>query len=63
MAARREKIKVVSYVHVGETTVNTEELTQDQRRRLATELTLRWLNELYRGTAEFYTRAEGTAAR
>lgn len=48
----------MSYVHVGEALVNTEELTEQQRRRLGTALKKRWMNELFRGQAEFYTRGD-----
>ena len=46
-------IRVISYVHVGEELVNTEELTEEQRRRMATELAAEWLNGLFRGQAVF----------
>lgn len=45
--------KVVSYVHVGNDIVNTEDLTEDQRRRVGTWLKSTYLTALFRGKAEF----------
>jgi len=51
-------IRVESYVQGpdGEL-INFDDLTQEQRTKVATELKKRWLNELYRGVATF-TEAE-----
>lgn len=48
-----KKIKVVSYVRVGEQLVETSQLTPDQKRQLATWLKCTYLNHLYAGQAEF----------
>lgn len=48
------EIKTVSYVHVGDRLVCTDELTQEQRVRLATKLKVEWMNAMFRGQAEFY---------
>ena len=48
------EIKTVSYVHVGDRLVCTDELTQEQRVRLATKLKVEWMNAMSRGQAEFY---------
>lgn len=52
--AKKFEIKAVSYVHVGDKLVCTDDLTQEQKRRLATELKLKWMNALFAGQAEFY---------
>lgn len=54
MARKEQKIKVVSYVHVGEQLVNTEELDPEQRQQLATWIKCTYLNTLYEGKAKFY---------
>ena len=38
MPRKGQKIKVVSYVHVGDQLVNTEDLDPERRRQLATWL-------------------------
>lgn len=48
------EIKTVSYVHVGDRLVCTDELTQEQKVRLATKLKVEWMNAMFRGQAEFY---------
>lgn len=54
MAKRKEiKIRVESYVHVGDQLVNTRDLTPEQKQRLATWIKLNWCQELYRGKAVF----------
>ena len=50
---RPEDIKVISYVHVGETLVNTEDLTPQQRQRMADVLKAEWMNGLFQGRAVF----------
>ena len=47
------KIKTESFVHVGGELVNTKELTADQKQQLADWLAVTYLNELFRGKAEF----------
>ena len=49
----KPKIKVVSYVHVGDQLVCTDDLTEEQRRDLATWLKSTYLNALFMGQAEF----------
>lgn len=54
MAKRGEiKIRVESYVQVGDQLVNTRDLNQEQRVQLASWIKLNWMNELYRGRAVF----------
>lgn len=59
---RAEDIKVVSYVHVGEKLVNTEDLTAEQRTRLATALKIDWLNGLFAGEGVVFHRSGETPA-
>ena len=56
---RSEDIQVISYAHVGERLVPTDELTDEQRRRLATALATEWLSGLFRGQAVFCPAAGG----
>lgn len=49
-----QEIKTVSYVHVGDRLVNTEDLDAEQRKRLGTWLKTTYLNTLYQGQAVFY---------
>ena len=49
----KQKIKIVSYVQVGEQLVCTDDLTDEQRRDLATWLKSTYLNALFAGQAEF----------
>lgn len=49
----KQKIKVISYVRVGEKLVETSQLTQEQRLKMATELKIRYLNTLCAGRIEF----------
>lgn len=53
-----EDMKAVSYVHVGDKLVNTEDLDPEQRKRLATELAIGWLNGLFKGEAVFFRSGE-----
>ena len=46
---KKQKIKTVSYVHVGDKLVNTKDLNDEQRRRLATWLNITYLNALFEG--------------
>jgi len=59
MARKEPKIKVVSYVHVGDQLVNTEDLDAEQKRRLATWIKCTYLNTLYQGKAKFYPVEQG----
>ncbi len=54
MARKEQKIKVVSYVHVGDQLVNTEDLDPERKRQLATWLKCTYLNALFEGKARFY---------
>lgn len=54
MARKEQKIKVVSYVHVGDQLVNTEDLDPERKRQLATWLKCTYLNTLFEGKARFY---------
>lgn len=56
---RAEDIKVVSYVHVGDKLVKTDDLNEEQKEELATELAIGWLNGLFAGKAVF-RRKENT---
>lgn len=63
MARKEQKIKVVSYVHVGDQLVNTEDLDPDRKRQLATWIKCTYLNTLYEGKAKFYPVEEGEKER
>lgn len=52
--AKKQEIKTVSFVHIGEELVNTDDLNDEQRRKLATWLKITYLNTLFRGRAEFF---------
>ena len=54
MPRKEQKIKVVSYVHVGDQLVNTEDLDPERKRQLATWIKCTYLNALYEGKAKFY---------
>ena len=45
------EIKTVSYVHVGDQLVNTDDLSREQKKELATWLKVTYLNTLYQGKA------------
>lgn len=51
---KRIEIKTVSYVHVGDKLVNTEDLNEEQRLKLAAWLNCTYLNAFYQGKAVFY---------
>ena len=59
MARKKTEIKCISYVHVGDQLVRFEDLTAEQRARASEELLVRYLNELYRGQAEFAPAGRG----
>lgn len=50
---KQQKIKTVSYVHVGDKLVNTKDLSDEQKVRLATWLKTTYLNHLFQGQAVF----------
>lgn len=52
--AKKQEIKTVSFVHIGDKLVNTDDLNDEQRRRLATWLKTTYLNSLFQGRATFY---------
>lgn len=52
--AKSREIRTQSFVHIGDELVNTDDLNDDQRRRLATWLKTTYLNTLFRGKAAFY---------
>ncbi len=52
--ARKQEIKTVSFVHIGDELVSTDELDDEQRRKLATWLKTTYLNTLFQGKAEFF---------
>lgn len=54
MPRKEQKIKVISYVHVGDQLVCTDDLDPEQKRRLATWLKCTYLNALFEGKAKFY---------
>ena len=53
MAKEKQKIKAISYVHVGDKLVETSQLNEEQKRKLATWLKVTYLNHLYAGQAVF----------
>ena len=44
----------MSFVHIGDELVSTDELDDEQRRKLATWLKTTYLNTLFQGKAEFF---------
>lgn len=52
--AKKQKIEAVSYVHVGDKLVNTDDLNDEQRRKLAKWLKTTYLNTLFAGKATIY---------
>ena len=60
MTKKEIKIRTVSYVHVGDRLVSTDELTKEQKAKLGTELKVGYLNGLFRGQAEFYPAGSRT---
>lgn len=52
--AKKREIRTESFVHIGDKLVNTDDLNDDQRRRLATWLKTTYLNTLFQGKAEFF---------
>jgi len=56
--SKKQEIRTVSFVHIGDELVNTDDLDDEQRRRLATWLKTTYLNTLFKGRAEFYESGE-----
>ena len=50
---KAQEIKTVSYVHVGDKLVNTQDLDSEQKKRLGTWLKPTYLNALFQGQAVF----------
>ena len=61
MAKKRQEIRTVYYVHMGDKLVYTDDLTPEQKQRLGTWLKKTWLNELFRGQAVLYEEGEEPA--
>lgn len=53
MARQTQKIQTVSYIHVGDQLVNTDDLNNEQKKYVATLLNQQFMNALFRGKAEF----------
>lgn len=58
---KTQEIKTVSYVHIDDKLVNTDELNAEQKRRLGTWLKPTYLNALFQGKAVFRPREEEKA--
>ena len=58
MARKQQKIKCISYVHVGEELVETSKLSLEQKEKLATWLATTYLNTLFAGRAKFSVAEE-----
>jgi len=52
--ANKKEIRTASFVHIGDELVNTDDLDEEQRRKLATWLKVTYLNTLFQGKAEFF---------
>lgn len=50
---KAQEIKTVSYVHVGDKLVNTQDLDSEQKKQLGTWLKTTYLNALFQGQAVF----------
>lgn len=60
MSARTTEIKTVSYVHVGDKLVCTDDLDAERKKQLGTWIKTTYLNELFRGQARFYPAEAGS---
>lgn len=59
MITTKQGIHVVSYVHKGEGLADCDnDLTPEEKKRVATELKVKYCNELYRGKAVFEVAEE-----
>ena len=54
MARRQKEIKVISYCYVGDQLVCTDDLTAEQKERLAISIQYNCLTAQFAGVAEFY---------
>ena len=54
MARKAQEITTSSQVRVGNQMVQVKDLNEEQKERLAIGLQVAYLNELFRGKAEFY---------
>ena len=52
--AKKREIRTMSFVRIGDKLVNTDDLNDDQRLKLATWLKTTYLNTLFQGKAEFF---------
>lgn len=59
MGRKNIEIKTVSYVRVKGELVRFDDLPPELKQRAATELKIRYLNELFRGRVEFVPAGEG----
>lgn len=53
MARKQTKIKAISYVRVGEELIEVSQLSDEQKRELASWLKCTYLNHLFAGQAVF----------
>lgn len=63
MARKGQKIKVDSYVHVGDELVNTRDLDPERCRELAVWIKCTYLNALFEGKAKFRPAGDLTAGK
>ena len=56
MQVTEKKIKTVSFVHIGDKLVSTDELNAEQKAQVATWLKTTYLNDLFQGKARFYEK-------
>lgn len=54
MAKEKKKIKVISYVYVGEVLTPVADLNEEQKERLAIAIQYGLLSSQFAGVAEFY---------
>lgn len=60
MIVTEDGIKVISYVHTKDGGLaEVDSLSAEDKKRVATELKLRYMNALYRGKATFSVAGEG----
>lgn len=57
-----DKIKVITYCHVGDQVVPVASLTEEQKVEFSTKLKCAWLNGLFQGKAKFEVSAEALEA-
>ena len=53
LARQTQKIRTVSYIHVGDKLVCTDDLNAEQKKYVATRLKQQYMNALFKGKAEF----------